>query len=54
MAPAVALGILFFVAQVLLARWWMAHFAMGPVEWLWRSLTYFKLQPLTRATPQSA
>jgi len=44
-AAAVALGILFFIAQVLLARWWMGSFSMGPVEWLWRSLTYFRLQP---------
>jgi uncharacterized protein len=48
-ASAVALGILFFVVQVVLARAWMARFTMGPVEWLWRSLTYFKWQPNTRA-----
>jgi uncharacterized protein len=47
-APAVAYGILFFVVQILLARWWMSSFSMGPVEWLWRSLTYLKLQPMTR------
>jgi uncharacterized protein len=44
-AAAVGAGILFFVAQIFLARWWMARFSMGPVEWLWRSATYFKLQP---------
>ena len=53
-APAIALGILFFVVQVVLARWWMAHFSMGPVEWLWRSLTYFKLQANTRAAMKPA
>jgi uncharacterized protein len=42
---AVGAGILFFAAQLVLARWWMARFSMGPVEWLWRSATYFKLQP---------
>jgi len=53
-AWAVGLGILFFVVQVLLARWWMARFSMGPVEWLWRSLTYFKLQPNTRGAVNAA
>jgi uncharacterized protein len=53
-APAVALGILFFVAQVLVARWWMSVFSMGPVEWLWRSLTYFRLQPNTRGAMKPA
>jgi uncharacterized protein len=53
-APAVGLGMIFFVMQVLLARWWMGHFSLGPVEWLWRSLTYFKLQPNARATMKPA
>jgi uncharacterized protein len=53
-AAAVALGIGFFIVQVPLARWWMAHFSMGPVEWLWRSLTYFKWQPNTRTAMKPA
>lgn len=28
---------------------WLAHFRFGPLEWLWRSLTYLKLQPMRRA-----
>ncbi len=47
-ATAVGFGILFFIAQIFFARWWMSRFSLGPVEWLWRSLTYFKLQPLAR------
>jgi len=27
---------------------WMRHFRFGPFEWAWRSLTYWKLQPLRR------
>jgi uncharacterized protein len=53
-APAMAFGILFFAVQVVLARWWMTHFSMGPVEWLWRSLTYFKLQSNSRAEMKPA
>ena len=54
-AAAVAAGIAFFALQIPMSRWWMAKFSMGPVEWLWRSLTYFKWQPNSRpavgATP---
>ena len=45
-AAAIGWGIAFYVVQIIIARAWMRRFAMGPVEWAWRSLTYFKLQPL--------
>jgi uncharacterized protein len=44
-AACVGLGIMFFSAQIFIARWWLSHFKLGPIEWLWRSLTYFKIQP---------
>lgn len=50
-AAAVGASIAFFIVQVLLARAWMTRFTLGPVEWLWRSLTYFKLQPMRAAQP---
>jgi uncharacterized protein len=53
-AAAVGSAIGFYVLQVFLAQAWMSRFRLGPVEWLWRSLTYFKPQPLARAAPQSA
>ena len=53
-AAAVGAAIAFFILQILLARAWMARFSLGPVEWLWRSLTYFKLQPLIRGAAQPA
>jgi uncharacterized protein len=27
---------------------WLRHFRFGPVEWFWRTLTYWKIQPLLR------
>ncbi|SDR29392.1 Uncharacterized membrane protein YeiB [Thermostaphylospora chromogena] len=27
-------------AQAVLARWWLARFRYGPLEWVWRSLTW--------------
>jgi uncharacterized protein len=46
------------LAGVVLAVWaaelawspvWLRYFRFGPAEWLWRSLTYWRLQPLRRA-----
>ena len=31
-----------------LAPAWLARYRMGPMEWLWRSLTYWSRQPLRR------
>ena len=47
-AAATALGLAFFFVQVFMARWWFARMSMGPVEWLWRSATQLKWQPLAR------
>ncbi len=41
-------AVLFFVALLIFCSWWLARFRFGPTEWLWRSLTYLKLQPLRR------
>lgn len=37
-----------FAAQVVLSRLWLARFRFGPAEWLWRSLTYGRVQPMRR------
>ncbi len=34
------------VSQLFFSRWWLKKFRFGPVEWLWRSLTYKKWQPM--------
>jgi uncharacterized protein len=31
-----------YAAQVAYSAWWMTRFRFGPVEWLWRTLTYGK------------
>ena len=35
-----------WTTQLLLSPLWLEHFRFGPAEWLWRSLTYGKLQPM--------
>ena len=31
---------IFFIIQVPLTRWWLSRFQIGPMEYLWRVLTY--------------
>ncbi|MEO8010185.1 MAG: DUF418 domain-containing protein [Dokdonella sp.] len=42
------LGVSLFALQVIASWIWLAHFRLGPVEWVWRRLSY------GRATPTSA
>ncbi|UHA72224.1 DUF418 domain-containing protein [Paenibacillus sp. 481] len=34
-----------FSFQIVISNWWMKRFAYGPVEWVWRTLTYGKKPP---------
>ncbi len=47
----VALTLAVFSVQVAFSHWWLARFRFGPAEWVWRSLTYGKAQPMRLATP---
>ncbi|MBT8379297.1 MAG: DUF418 domain-containing protein [Ignavibacteria bacterium] len=35
-----------WIFQIILTNIWLRYFRFGPVEWLWRSLTYWKIQPI--------
>ena len=41
----VVLGVWIF--QIIFSRLWLRYFQFGPLEWVWRSLTYWKKQPIT-------
>jgi uncharacterized protein len=34
--------------QLVISPIWLKYFQFGPLEWLWRSLTYWKWQPMRR------
>ena len=40
------LTIIIWFIQIPLSVWWLRRFQFGPVEWLWRSLTYWQWQPM--------
>jgi uncharacterized protein len=51
-AEALGLGIAAFLLQAIVARLWLARFAYGPLEWLWRALTFLSLDvPFRRRVP---
>jgi uncharacterized protein len=37
----VLMGIVVFFIQLKFAQLWLSKFRQGPVEWLWKGLTYF-------------
>lgn len=42
------LVIVVIAIQLLLSPWWLGRYRFGPVEWLSRSLTYWRRQPMRR------
>ena len=45
-AAGLCLTIAIYICQVRLSLGWLRYFRFGPMEWVWRSLTYGKLQPM--------
>ena len=41
-------GFTVFLVQIVLSRIWLHYFEYGPVEWIWRSATYRKWQPMKK------
>ena len=41
-------GVIVFIFQIILSTIWLRYFNYGPLEWLWRSATYKKWQPMRK------
>lgn len=42
--------LLIWAFQLIFSTWWLTHFKQGPIEWVWRMLTYMRWQnPLRRS-----
>jgi uncharacterized protein len=37
-----------WIALLIISPLWLGYFRFGPAEWFWRSLTYWKRQPMRR------
>lgn len=44
----VGIVVVVLVLQVLLSRWWMQRFRYGPLEWLWRAVTWLQWPAMRR------
>jgi uncharacterized protein len=44
----IVLTVAIFTLQIPFSKWWLSRFRFGPMEWLWRSLTYGKIQPMKK------
>ena len=44
-------GIAIYLLQIAISRWWLERFQFGPLEWLWRVLTYGAWIPLRKRMP---
>jgi len=42
------LAVFIYMLQVLFAKVWLSYFAFGPLEWIWRCLTYAKIFPIKK------
>ncbi len=38
------------IVQIALSHWWLARFRFGPMEWLWRAVTYWHLPQMRIAS----
>jgi uncharacterized protein len=47
-AKCVLIALVIYTTQLMMSSWWLKRFQMGPVEWLWRTLSYGQVQPLVR------
>lgn len=38
-------GVVIYIIQGVTSKYWLKYYLYGPLEWLWRSLTYLEFQP---------
>lgn len=45
-AQSLGLSIAIFMGQIVVAHLWLSSFQFGPAEWLWRTIVYWRPQPM--------
>ena len=40
--------VVIYALQASLSAWWIGRYRFGPMEWVWRSMTYGQAQPMKR------
>jgi uncharacterized protein len=54
--PAIGLvpTVILYGAQVVFSNWWLKRYRFGPMEWLWRGMTYGKFPPMRKEEAMEA
>jgi len=54
--PAIGLvpTIILYWAQVVFSNWWLKRYRFGPMEWLWRGMTYGRFPSMSKEEPVPA
>ena len=47
-AECILIVLVVFACQIPLSWYWLQHFKFGPLEWIWRCISYWKLLPLRK------
>ncbi|WP_078554168.1 DUF418 domain-containing protein [Bacillus alkalicellulosilyticus] len=47
-ALGILLAFIIYALQVIVSFYWLKYFRFGPMEWIWKTITYHKAQPLKR------
>jgi uncharacterized protein len=42
-----------WVVQLIISPIWLKYYLFGPLEWLWRTLTYWQVQPMRRPSAEA-
>ncbi len=45
-APQMLIVAIIIIFQMYFSAWWLERYRFGPLEWVWRSLTYKSVQPM--------
>lgn len=53
-ALSVVLSVIFFAFQVIVSRWFLQRFNFGPMEWIWKSMTYGAWQNMRKRSVKIA
>lgn len=43
-----AIAVAIFIVQIFISKWWLTYYNYGPVEWVWRQLSYAKRLPIKK------
>jgi uncharacterized protein len=52
-ATAIVIVLVVFIGQVILSKLWLSIFKLGPLEWLWRCISYGEIIPIKIKTPNN-